>query len=72
MGDAAYSGMFIPTSRLAALLRFRVGAFELECNRAANRARGERVCRVCEAFVRCFRETELWSLSLRARMDLQV
>jgi hypothetical protein len=41
--------VYIPTSLLAALLRFRVGAFELECNRAANRARGERVCRVCAA-----------------------
>jgi hypothetical protein len=49
MGDAAYSGTYIPTSLLAALMRFRVGAFELECNRAANRARVERVCRVCTA-----------------------
>jgi hypothetical protein len=51
MGEPAHLEEYIPASHLAALLRFRVCAQELEVNRAAGRPRAERICRVCAAGV---------------------
>jgi hypothetical protein len=49
MGKAAHLEEYIPSSHLAALLRFRVCAQELEVSRARGRPRAERVCRMCMA-----------------------
>ena len=51
MGEAAHLKEYLPASLLAALLRFRVCAQELEVNRAAGRPRAERICRMCAAGV---------------------
>ena len=49
IGEAAHLKECIKSSHLAALLRFRVCAQDLQVSRAHARLRAERVCRMCMA-----------------------
>jgi hypothetical protein len=62
MGEAAHLQEYIPSSHMAALLRFRVCAQELEVSRARGRPRAERACRMCMAGAVEDEGTSCWSV----------
>ncbi len=63
MGEAAHLKECIKSSHLAALLRFRVCAQDLQVSRARARLRAERVCRMCMAGAVEDEGTSCWTAS---------
>lgn len=62
IGEAAHLKECIKSSHLAALLRFRVCAQDLQVSRAHARLRAERVCRMCMAGPVEDHGTSCWSV----------